>query len=93
MGGADLRGANLSMANLRWANLTDANLRGADLTGADLTDAEVDDEQLASVKSLVGAKLPEEVKKVQSSQKDLQKPTSEEPPLETAVAAESSEGD
>lgn len=52
--GADLRGINLSMANLSWANLS-----GTNLSWADLSEAIVTKKQLASVKSLAGATLPD----------------------------------
>src|SRR5215208_1825116 len=65
MRGADLHGdtdlsqADLSNANLSGANLQGATLTNADLNGANLTDAEgVSGEQLAEVKSLEGATMP-----------------------------------
>lgn len=57
--GTNLGGANLRQANLHRADLTDVNLRDADLTGADLTGARVSQGQLAQVKSLAGATLPD----------------------------------
>ena len=59
LSGTDLRGANLRDANLRRCDLTNVDLTGADLSGADLTAARVSEEQLAQVKSLVGATLPD----------------------------------
>ena len=71
---ADLRGTNLIFANLsnadlkhvhlECADLSGANLDGADVEDADLSDAnlqgaKVTDEQLAKVKSLQGATLPD----------------------------------
>lgn len=61
---ADLRKAKLIGADLRGAFLEAANLEGAyleaaDLTGARLQRAKVSDEQLATVKSLEGAILPD----------------------------------
>ena len=67
---ADLRDADMSSGELGGADLTEANLRGADLSGtdlsyADLTDANlrdatgVTDKQLAKVKSLKGATMPD----------------------------------
>jgi uncharacterized protein YjbI with pentapeptide repeats len=65
MQGADLHGdTNLSQADLRNADLSGAILRGAtltnaDLRGANLTNAEgLSEEQLAEVKSLEGATMP-----------------------------------
>jgi uncharacterized protein YjbI with pentapeptide repeats len=52
--GSDLRGSNLSGVDLSHAILKDA-----DLSGADLSDSKVTDEQLATVKSLNGATLPD----------------------------------
>jgi uncharacterized protein YjbI with pentapeptide repeats len=52
---ADLSGADLHCANLAGANLSHANLSGADLSGAESWD----NEQLARVRSLVGATLPD----------------------------------
>jgi len=61
---ADLSGAWLSDAKLYRANLNEANLRGADLSDADLgatnlSDSEITGEQLARVKSLEGATMPD----------------------------------
>src|SRR5215211_6962633 len=65
MQGADLHGdTDLSQADLRETDLSGANLRGASLTnadlrGANLTNAEgLSEEQLAEVKSLEGATMP-----------------------------------
>jgi len=64
---ADLRGANLTGANLKGAQLSGADLRGAELNGADLSEAnlriaKVTPEQLANVKSLAGATMPDGTK-------------------------------
>jgi uncharacterized protein YjbI with pentapeptide repeats len=66
MQGADLHGdTDLSQADLRDTDLSGANLRGAtltnaDLRGANLTNAEgLSEEQLAEVKSLEGATMPD----------------------------------
>src|SRR5260370_403023 len=61
---ANLSNANLSDANLSEAKLTDADLTGATLTGANLTDAllrgaRIVNGQLADVRSLKGAILPD----------------------------------
>jgi uncharacterized protein YjbI with pentapeptide repeats len=65
MQGADLHGdTDLSQVDLRETDLSGANLRGASLTnadlrGANLTNAEgLSEEQLAEVKSLEGATMP-----------------------------------
>lgn len=55
-------GTSLIGAILRGADLTDANMESADLTGADLTKAKVSVEQLATVKSLKGAIMPDGTK-------------------------------
>jgi len=60
---ADLSGAWLSDAKLYRANLSEANFRGADLSDADLgaanlSAAEITGEQLAKVKSLERATMP-----------------------------------
>lgn len=57
--GADLREANLSRAYLPEADLTNAKLAGADLSGSDLKGAIVTEKQLAKVKSLKGATMPD----------------------------------
>jgi hypothetical protein len=62
--GADLRSANLENANLECAklenvNLGDACLQGAFLPKANLKGAKVSAEQLATVKSLEGATMPD----------------------------------
>jgi hypothetical protein len=56
--GAHLSGASLSNAYLMRAFLSSTQLDNADLSGANLTGAEVTDEQLAKVKSLKGATMP-----------------------------------
>ncbi len=65
--GADLREADLTGANLRGARLFGADLRGvkldrADLSEADLRNAKVTPQQLASVKALSGATMPDGTK-------------------------------
>lgn len=60
--GANLRGTVLRDAILRYAKLKDANLEGVDLFGADLHGAQVTDEQLAQVKTLEGATMPDGAK-------------------------------
>jgi uncharacterized protein YjbI with pentapeptide repeats len=55
---ANLSETNLSETNLSKTNLSKTNLSGADLSDADLSDAEITREQLASVKSLEGATMP-----------------------------------
>lgn len=58
--GADLEGANLQYANLKFVNLKYANIKDANLQGANLEDVNnITDEQLASVKSLKGATMPD----------------------------------
>ena len=64
LSGADLRDANLTGASLKDAKLASADLRGAVLaganfSGADLRAAKVSPGQLAQVKSLAGAILPD----------------------------------
>jgi uncharacterized protein YjbI with pentapeptide repeats len=64
LGRADLRGTDLRWANLEGVDLTEADLEGADLhwanlEGADLTAARVSGEQLALVKSLEVATMPD----------------------------------
>jgi uncharacterized protein YjbI with pentapeptide repeats len=56
---ANLREAILSRADLRETELRTASLRGADLRKANLTDAAVEEAQLAKVKSLDGATMPD----------------------------------
>lgn len=79
--------ANLSGARLTGADLTEATLRGADLSGADLTDAMVLDEQLAIVKSLEGATLPNGRRHGQDVKPGTGNPNGQRPllPEETAV--------
>ena len=66
---ANLQDADLSGANLQDADLGEANLQDADLSGANLQKTELRDiknlkiEQLFGVKTLYGAKLPDEMKK------------------------------
>jgi hypothetical protein len=55
---ATLAGAILQYANLRSAYMLGANLTGANLLGADLTGAHVTEEQLAQVKVLEQATMP-----------------------------------
>jgi uncharacterized protein YjbI with pentapeptide repeats len=62
--GAELQSANLQNANLEGAHLQDVNLRDANLQGAflrraNLRGAKVSAEQLATVKSLEGATMPD----------------------------------
>lgn len=57
--GADLSGAHLNEANLCGSNLTDARLEDACLTGANLKGAKVPKELFASVKFLIGVKMPD----------------------------------
>ncbi|MFQ5420190.1 MAG: pentapeptide repeat-containing protein [Anaerolineae bacterium] len=57
--GADLRRAKMRKANLSHADLTNARLDGADLRLADLTGAKISLAQLASVRKLKGATLPD----------------------------------
>lgn len=69
---ANLEGADLSQANLEEAGLFQANLSGADLRKAslkraflrkaNLTEAKVSDEQLAQIRDLTGAILPDGTK-------------------------------
>jgi len=55
-----LSGANLSHADLHACDMHNTNLAGADLTGANLRDViGLQDEQLAQVKSLAGATMPD----------------------------------
>src|SRR6266699_6375147 len=61
---ADLHAVNWSQADLRGADLRQANLSGAylqraDLSGANLSGAKFTDEQLAEVRSLKGAIMPD----------------------------------
>jgi uncharacterized protein YjbI with pentapeptide repeats len=80
--GAELMGANLQGADLKDANLQEAVLRGANLQGADLSNANLQkadmshvnlqgaiftNEQLATVKSLQGAIMPDGTKHEQPS--------------------------
>jgi len=65
--GADLREANLTGASLKGAKLSSADLRGAKLNGANLSEAnlrsaKITSEQLANVKSLTGATMPDGTK-------------------------------
>jgi uncharacterized protein YjbI with pentapeptide repeats len=60
--GADLGGAYLLGANLFGATLLETNLLGADLSEANLLGTTVTDEQLAQVKSLAGATMPDGTK-------------------------------
>ena len=98
--GADLTGVDLTGANLREAYLTGAYLTGAYLTGANLTRAYLTGanltgvdlrgakgltyEQLASVKSLFGAKelatalKPEELTRLKAEMPELFEPPKEE---------------
>lgn len=55
----DLRGADLREADMSGVNLVGANLSGANLSGARLNGATVAAEQLAAVRSLHGAILPD----------------------------------
>jgi uncharacterized protein YjbI with pentapeptide repeats len=56
----NLSGANLSHADLHACDMHNTNLAGADLTGANLRDViGLQDEQLAQVKSLAGATMPD----------------------------------
>ena len=57
--GADLREADLREADMSGVNLVGANLSGANLSGARLNGATVAAEQLAAVRSLHGAILPD----------------------------------
>jgi hypothetical protein len=57
--GANLSGAHLNGTNFCSSNLTDARLDNACLTGANLKGAKVPKELFASVKSLVGVKMPD----------------------------------
>ena len=57
--GTKLQGADLSGAHLKEADLKDADLSGADLSEADLQGANLTDEQLAQVRSLQGATMPD----------------------------------
>lgn len=84
--------SNLSGARLTGADLTEATLRGADLSGADLTDAKVVDEQLALVKSLEGAMLPNGRRYGRDVRPDTGNPNGKRPfkPSETAVVDEKS---
>jgi uncharacterized protein YjbI with pentapeptide repeats len=75
LSGASLEGANLSGASLRGANLTDTNLSRANLTRVDLRKAAVTKEQLATVKSLEGATMPDG--KIYSDQFFSTRPTSD----------------
>jgi uncharacterized protein YjbI with pentapeptide repeats len=59
---ANLNGTELSRANLIGANLSKAGLSGANLSRAILSGAEVTAEQLAQVKSLEDAILPDDTK-------------------------------
>jgi uncharacterized protein YjbI with pentapeptide repeats len=56
---ADLNGADLREANLSGANLSEASLSGANLSGANLSGAKVTAGQLATVKSLFDAIMPD----------------------------------
>jgi uncharacterized protein YjbI with pentapeptide repeats len=63
MGGANLNGTCLNGADLRSSNLSGVDLsravlNNADLAGANLTDSRITDEQLANVKSLKWATMP-----------------------------------
>jgi uncharacterized protein YjbI with pentapeptide repeats len=71
MSGANLRNANLSGADLSGANLVksswlsipvDADLHDVDLSRANLNEAKISNEQIASVKSLKGAIMPDGTK-------------------------------
>jgi uncharacterized protein YjbI with pentapeptide repeats len=56
----NLAGANLSHADLHACDMHNTNLAGADLTGANLRDViGLQDSQLAQVKSLAGATMPD----------------------------------
>jgi uncharacterized protein YjbI with pentapeptide repeats len=56
----NLAGANLSHADLHACDMHNTNLAGADLTGANLRDViGLQDAQLAQVKSLAGATMPD----------------------------------
>ena len=81
---AGLTGVNLTGANLTGANLTGVDLRGADLTGADLRYVKgLTYEQLASVKSLDGAKGLETVLRAEElTRLKAEKPELFEPPKE-----------
>jgi uncharacterized protein YjbI with pentapeptide repeats len=61
-GGWQLGDLDLSEATLREAKLCRADLNGANLFRADLTGAEVKDEQLAQVRSLRHATMPDGTK-------------------------------
>ena len=56
---ADLKHVHLECADLSGANLDGADVEDADLSDANLQGAKVTDEQLAKVKSLQGATLPD----------------------------------
>jgi uncharacterized protein YjbI with pentapeptide repeats len=56
---SDLTGTDLTGADLTGADLKFTNLQDADLTSADLTGAKVTNEQLATVKSIKGAIMPD----------------------------------
>jgi uncharacterized protein YjbI with pentapeptide repeats len=56
---ADLGQADLGESNLSGAALWEANLEGADLTDADLRDTDVTEKQIALVRSLAGAVMPD----------------------------------
>jgi hypothetical protein len=57
--GANLEGADLQSANLEGAILVNANLKDASLYGANLYSAKVMNEQLANVRFLEGATMPD----------------------------------
>lgn len=59
LSGANLSEADLGNSNLWGANLSGANLKNADLSGADLLNVQVTNKQLAEVKSLRGATMPD----------------------------------
>lgn len=56
---ADLEGANMDGVNLEGNDLRSVNLKGASLQRANLKGAQVSDEQLATVRSLKGAIMPD----------------------------------
>jgi len=56
---ANLRGIKLHSADLSYADLRESDLSDADLTNANLLGAKVDKKQLAAVKSLNGAIMPD----------------------------------
>jgi len=59
LSGAVLEGADLRGTDLILSDLSEAILRGADLSGAHLTGATIAPEQIATVKSLSGAIMPD----------------------------------